>query len=274
MKMTRILTPLALAVSTVVGAQQVLAGPSGYEPPMPSGPAPIYEAGTVVLRLGAAFVDPKDTRVNLRNPDIFPEFEGLKYKVDSEWSWQFSAMFMPIDHFGIEYQYDGETSHSHDIRFYQGGEEILSQKIKNKDLDRISQVLTVNWFPVCKESWIQPYIGVGTVYTDFDSVKTSALINEYLADNADAIGPARFTIGDSWAWTGQVGVDVVLGRESNWLVNAAVRYDDTKLDSQLSYAVEGLTQGDPQETRNFYNAVRSEFKPEPWVWTIGVGYKF
>ncbi|WP_237068411.1 OmpW/AlkL family protein [Microbulbifer guangxiensis] len=274
MKMTRILTPLALAVSAMVGAQQALAGPSGYAPPMPSGPAPIYEAGTVVFRLGGAYVDPDDTSVNLRNPDIFPEFQGLSVDLDSEWSWQFSAMVMPIDHFGIEYQYDGESGHSHDITFNQFGEEVLRRKIDNKDLDRTTQLLTLNWFPVCKESWIQPYVGFGAVYTDFDSVNTSEVINEFLADNADAIGPARYSISDSWGWTGQVGVDIILGRESNWLVNAAVRYDDVDLDSSLTYAVEGLTQDDPQETRTFLNSVRSEFDPDPWVWTVGVGYKF
>ena len=274
MKMTRILTPLALAVSASLGAQQALAGPSGYAPPVPSGPPKLYHAGTAVVRLGGAYVDPDDTRVNLRNPDIFPEFQGLSVDMDSEWSWQFSAMVMPVDHFGIEYQYDGEAGHSHDITFNQFGDQIGRRKIDNNDLDRTTQLLTLNWFPVCPESWIQPYVGFGAVYTDFDSVNTSETVNEWLADNADAIGPGRFSVSDSWGWTGQIGVDILFGRDSNWLVNAAVRYDDVEVDSSLKYAVEGLTQTDPQETRAFYNTVRSEFDPDPWVWTVGVGYKF
>ena len=277
MKITRILTPLALAVSALVGAQQALAGPSGYAPPAP--PAKLYHAGTAVVRLGGSYVDPDSTSASLNNPDIFPEFTtegrgGYDLDLDSEWSWQFSAMFMPMDHFGIEYMYVGESSHNSDLSVNNFVDAGFNRTVKLNDLDRTTNVLTVNWFPVCPESWIQPYVGVGTHYTDFDSVSAREPVNEILAEFADAVGPARLSVGSSWGWVGQVGVDILFGRDSAWLVNMSATYLDMDLTADLDYAVEGLTQTDPQESRLFYNSVRSNLDPDPWIWNIGVGYKF
>ncbi|MEW5249573.1 OmpW family protein [Microbulbifer sp. 2201CG32-9] len=274
MKMTRILTPLALAVSATLGTQQVLAGPSGYEP---VGPPKLYHAGTAVVRLGGSYVDPDNTNASLRNPDIFPEFvvdgrRGFDFDLDSEWSWQFSAMFMPFDHFSVEYMYVGESSHDTDIRVDNFVNDGFRRNFRLNDLDRTTNVLTVNWFPVCPESWVQPYVGIGTHYTDFDSVRVREPVNEALAVVGDAVGPARLSVGSSWGWVGQVGIDILFGRDSNWLVNASAIYLDMDLTADLDYAVRGLTNDD--EERLFYNSVRTKFDPDPWLWNIGIGYKF
>lgn len=272
MKMTRILAPVALAVSAAA-ATNVSAGPSGYVPAPPPPPA-IYEAGTAVVRLGAAYVDPDSSSSNLRNPDIFPEFSGLKYDVDDDTTWQWSAMFMPVDHWSIEYGYIGESDHDLEIRrlgllerpFIDGDRRTVGS------LERRSSTLMVNWFPVCKESWVQPYIGLGAVYTDFDSVNVRQPVNEILEVVGDAVGPGRVSVDDSWGWAGQVGVDIMFGRDSNWLANAAVQYHDVETTSSLRYAVRGLDNFGNE--RLFYNTVRTDLDVDPWVFNLGIGYKF
>ncbi|WP_237061858.1 OmpW/AlkL family protein [Microbulbifer zhoushanensis] len=272
MKMTRILTPLAIAVSAIVGAQQAVAGPSGYAPP--AGPVPIYHAGTAVVRLGAGYVDPDSTSSNLRNPDIFPEYSGLKYDLDDNTTWQWSAMFMPIDHFSVEYGYVGESDHDLEIRRLGllEREDLQGNRRNLGSLERTSSTLMVNWFPVCQESWVQPYIGFGAVYTDFDSVTVREPVNELLVQVGDAIGPGRVSVDDTWGWAGQIGIDIMFGRESNWLANAAVQYHDVETTSSLRYAVRGLDNSGDERT--FYNTVRTDLDVDPWVFNLGIGYKF
>ncbi len=273
MKMARILTSLALAVSAAVGAQQALAGPPGYAPPVPSAPPPLYDAGTTVVRLGGSYVNPDSTSAKLTNPQFFPEFERFDYDLSDEWAWQFSAMFMPVQHFGIEYNYIGKSDHDQKVRITSIRDDVVfSDKFKVSSLDRTTNVLTVNWFPVCPESWVQPYIGFGGSYTDFDSSNVKQGFNDLLAEIGGAIGPARLSVKDSWGWVGQAGVDILFGRDSNWLVNAAVQYHDVDFSSSLYYPVIGL--GSEGDTRVFENAIRATFDPDPWVWNVGVGYKF
>ncbi|WP_237060559.1 OmpW/AlkL family protein [Microbulbifer sediminum] len=274
MKMTRILTPLAIAVSSLVAAQQAVAGPSGYAPP--AGPPPIYHAGTAVVRLGAAYVDPDSSSGNLRNPDIFPEFSGLKYDLDDNTTWQWSAMFMPIDHFSVEYGYIGESDHDLEIRRLGLLErpDLEGNRRNLGSLERTSSTLMVNWFPVCPESWVQPYIGFGAVYTDFDSVNVREPVYELLEVIGDAApgGNARVSVDDTWGWAGQIGIDIMFGRESNWLANAAVQYHDVETTGSLRYVVDGVTNmGEP---RQFYNTVRTDLDVDPWVFNLGIGYKF
>lgn len=273
MKKERILASVAFAASAIV-ASPSMAGPSGYAPPAPSGPKAVYEAGTAVVRLGGAYVDPDSTSGNLRDPYIFPEFSGLKYELDDNTTWQFSAMFMPIDHFSIEYGYVGESNHDLEVRRLRllGLPEIPGNRRNLGNLERTSSTLLVNWFPVCKESWVQPYIGFGTVYTHFDSVTVREPVNEDLALIADAIGPARVSVDDTWGWAGQIGIDIVFGRDSNWLANAAVQYHDVETTTSLRYPVRGLDNQDME--RRFLNAVRTDLDVDPWVFNLGVGYKF
>lgn len=271
MEKTRILTPLAIAVSAMVGAQQALAGPSGYVPPAPSAPPAVYEAGTVMLRIGASYIDPDDDTGKWRyDRDLFPFLDGLRYELDSETTWNFTAGFMPVDHLSVEFGYIGESEHDLDLTGLQGFfvDEFGVTSIRAGSIERRTGTLMVNWFPVCKESWVQPYIGLGGHYTDFDNENYSINANDYLAEVAGAIGPARLIVDDDWGWAGQLGVDIMLGRDSNWLVNAAVQYLDMEVQTDLHYPVPGFF--DPV----VINAARTEIELDSWVYNLGIGYKF
>ncbi|WP_346839536.1 OmpW family outer membrane protein [Microbulbifer sp. SAOS-129_SWC] len=266
MKMTRILTPLALAVSAAA-ASTAMAGPSGYVPAPP--PAGLYKAGTAVVRIGASEVDPDDSSSNLRYPDLFPFYDGSRVELDSDTTWNFSAMFMPADHFGVEFTYTGQSDLDMDLRnldsFYV--DQFDTNRLRLGTLKSSSGTLMFNWFPVCTESWVQPYVGIGANYTDFDSLTLRGNANDYLSIVDDGLGvdyPGRVYVDNRWGWAGQVGVDILFGRDSNWLVNAAVQYLDVETTMDIHYPVEN----------NYVNSIRTDLDVDPWIYNLGIGYKF
>ncbi|MCX5592147.1 OmpW/AlkL family protein [Alcaligenes endophyticus] len=93
------------------------------------------------------------------------------------------------------------------------------------------------------DNTIQPYVGVGLNYTHFFSTKAGG-----------ALAGNDLKIKNSWGLAAQVGVDVSLNK--NWFLNADVRYINIRPDVQLN----GQSIG--------------KAKINPWVTTVGVGYRF
>ncbi|WP_308367985.1 MULTISPECIES: OmpW family outer membrane protein [unclassified Microbulbifer] len=259
MKMTRILTPLAFAVASTAAS----AGDSGYVPAPAAAPAPVYEAGSAVVRIGASHVNPDEDSDELNFAGVFlPDFEGSDYSIDSDTTWNFSAAYFLVDHFAVEFVYVGESDHDTDVDGFLGFFP-PEDRLHLGDIERRSSSLYLNWFPVCKESWVQPYVGAGIGYTDFDDNNAGTVADAYFADTFGAVGPATLEVKDDWGWTGQVGVDVMLGRDSNWLVNAAVQYMDVDTSTRLKFPVPGAIAG-----------LRAGLDFDPWIYNLGIGYKF
>jgi opacity protein-like surface antigen len=271
----------------MVGAQQAVAGPSGYTPP----PAPpvVYGAGTTVIRVGASFVDPDDDKGRLRFEDDFfaddiivpGDRDRLRYRLDDDTTWNFTVGYMPVEHFMVELGYIGKSDHDLDLRardleFIEGpGGEVLvfadgRRNLKLGEVSRWSGFGMVNWFPVCPESWVQPYVGIGAHYTSFDNHDVRGVARDFLADFAGALEPVdgRVRYENDWGWGAQLGVDIMFGRDSNWLANAAVMYLDTEADADLHYRIEA------ERFVNPIRALRTDFDLDPWVYNLGIGYKF
>lgn len=98
--------------------------------------------------------------------------------------------------------------------------------------------LSLQWH-FLPDAQIQPYVGVGLNYTTFFSTKSSL---------------GNLSLDDSWGLAAQVGVDVKL--TDRWFMNADVRYIDISSDVKLNGQRIGKTTIDP------------------WVATVGVGYRF
>jgi outer membrane protein len=98
--------------------------------------------------------------------------------------------------------------------------------------------LSLQWH-FLPDAQIQPYIGVGLNYTTFFSTKSSL---------------GHLSLDDSWGLAAQLGVDVKL--TDRWFMNADIRYIDISSDVKLNGQRIGKTQIDP------------------WVATVGVGYRF
>jgi outer membrane protein len=92
---------------------------------------------------------------------------------------------------------------------------------------------------------IKPYVGAGVQYINFFSGGNSSAV----------LGGAKIDIDDAFGFTLQAGVDVPLG--DGWYLNGDVK--KTWLDTDASWT------GTP---------VTADVELDPWIFTLGVGYRF
>ena len=117
----------------------------------------------------------------------------------------------------------------------------------SRPLDRVGQVdvlpptLSLNWH-FNPNGVFRPYIGAGVNYTMFSGEETRG-----------ALAGTDFTLDDTIAAAGQVGVDI---GQRNWFFNASVRYIDLSADIDLGGADLGSVD------------------LNPWVYGLHVGYRF
>lgn len=102
--------------------------------------------------------------------------------------------------------------------------------------------LSLQWH-FLPDATVQPYVGVGLNYTRF-----------FGSEGRGPLAGAHLALTDSWGLAAQVGVDVKLNER--WFVNASVRYMDIDSKVKLNGAQIGKANIDP------------------WVTTVGIGYRF
>lgn len=268
MEMMRVLAPLALtALSAATSVAAQAESPAYQFAPLGSSGVG-YSAGTAMVRVGGSYIEPDDDTGKWRFDRVrYPSLDGLRYKIDTANTWNFTVGYMPMEHFAVEFGYIGKSKH--DVDFFGLMPPVERRNIRAGRIERRSGVIMFNWFTVCSESWVQPYVGVGAHYTDFDNVKLTQAANEYLRAVSDSLGDAKIFLDDTWGWAGQIGIDIMFGPDSNWLVNAAIQYQDVEVTSDLHFAVQGEI--DPLV---FVNAARTKIEFDPWIYSIGFGYKF
>lgn len=98
--------------------------------------------------------------------------------------------------------------------------------------------LSLQWH-FLPDATIQPYVGVGLNYTTFFSTRSK------LGD---------MSLADSWGLAAQAGVDVKLN--DRWFMTADVRYID--IDTKVKLNGQRI----------------GKARIDPWVATVGVGYRF
>lgn len=264
MKMTRIVPSLALAVVSTAA----VAGPSGYQPPPP--PQDVYGAGTVAVRLGASYMSPMRDEVTFAS-EVFFDDPAFRASVDpdEEWGWNLSGLWIPIDHWGLELNYIGGDEHvGHRHRDRDGAFFGVDGERIGKYAADISTA-TVNWYPLDPSCLFQPYIGVGIAYTDFNDERFTLFRNYDPNDFQGFDLRGDFDLGYSWGHTWQVGFDWVLGHDSNWLVNAAAKYVDAETEMGFEIFTDDL-RFDREVLLNY----SGDYRYNPWVFSLGVGYKF
>ncbi|MCY1433847.1 Outer membrane protein W [compost metagenome] len=102
-------------------------------------------------------------------------------------------------------------------------------------------------------SKFQPYAGIGLNYTMF--------FDEDLSSNRKAQGFSNMKLKDSVGLAGQLGMDYMIN--DNFLVNAAVWYVD--IDTKAT--IDGPSALGVGKTK-------VDVDVDPWVYMVGVGYKF
>ncbi|WP_246506466.1 OmpW/AlkL family protein [Kistimonas asteriae] len=224
--------PVAAAVMAVVAAL--------------SGPVMAYQAGDVIVRAGAATVDPDVDSGALKVNGVANITNGATttVDVDSDTQLGLSMTYMLDDKFGIELL--AATPFQHTIKTKGGLGPALG---KLADVKHLPPTLTLQYYPMESSSAFQPYVGLGLNYTTFFD-------EEFKSQHKATY--SGLELKDSWGLAAQLGADYRI--DDNWSVNAAVWYVD--IDTEAKF----------KDTAG--NKYKVDVELDPMVYMVGIAYKF
>ncbi|QLF93915.1 outer membrane beta-barrel protein [Pseudomonas sp. ABC1] len=204
--------------------------------------AQAHQAGDIIVRAGAITVDPREdsSLVKAGGADL----AGSKATLNSDTQLGLNFAYMLTDKFGIELL--AATPFSHEV-----GAKIpaLGYDGKLGDIKHLPPTLSVVYYPLGGNSAFQPYVGAGINYTWF--------FDESLGSKAKTAGLQGLDLDNSWGWAAQLGLDYQL--TDKILLNAQLRYIDIETTGKTSL---GTT------------PVRVDVDVDPFVYMVGLGYKF
>jgi outer membrane protein len=198
-----------------------------------------YEAGDFIVRAGAAQVDPDDKSDDLQVNGV--EVAGSGAEADDDTQLGLTFTYMVTDHIGVGLL--AATPFDHDLEAETGV--LGAGKLDAGSTKHLPPTLTVQYFPMESASKFQPYVGVGVNYTTFfDEDVDSELENTLGLTGGD------LEVDASWGWSAQFG----------WLINAAVWYIDMETEAKFKFDQPVV--------------IETDVEIDPWVYMIGIGYKF
>jgi len=205
-----------------------------------------YQAGDMILRAGAITTAPNESSGDLKFDGN--KVSGTKATLDSDTQLGLTFAYMLTDHIGLELLAATPFKHTVGVKGLGGG---LDGKLA--DIKQLPPTLSLQYYPMEPNSRFQPYAGVGINYTLF--------FDEDLSSARKQQGFSNLKLQDSVGIAGQLGMDYML--TENLLVNASVWYVD--IDTKAS--VNG-------PTALGYSKTKVDVDVDPWVYMVGLGYKF
>ncbi|QJQ08457.1 outer membrane beta-barrel protein [Pseudomonas putida] len=205
-----------------------------------------YQAGDMILRAGAITTAPNESSGDLKFDGN--KVSGTKATLDSDTQLGLTFVYMLTDHIGLELLAATPFKHTVGVKGLGGG---LDGKLA--DIKQLPPTLSLQYYPMEPNSRFQPYAGVGINYTLF--------FDEDLSSARKQQGFSNLKLQDSVGIAGQLGMDYML--TENLLVNASVWYVD--IDTKAS--VNG-------PTALGYSKTKVDVDVDPWVYMVGLGYKF
>ena len=204
--------------------------------------AQAYEKGDWIVRAGAATVDP-DT-----DSDVIDESIPYKVDVDDDTQLSIIPLYMVTEKWAVEVL--ASTPFEHDIN-------IDNTSVAAGSTKHLPPTVSVQWYPRGGKKGWQPYIGAGVNYTAFfDEEADNQLIDFLGVDDAD------LSLDDSFGLAAQAGVDIPFGE--HWAVNLAVWYIDIDTQAEVNAKVAGESVA----------KVKFDVELDPWVYNVGIAYKF
>lgn len=195
-----------------------------------------YQPGDIIVRAGAATVDPREDSSDI---SIGGAPSGLKASLDSDTQLGVTGTYMLTEHIGIELL--AVTPYTHTISVKGIGD--------LADTKHLPPTLSVQYYPIGGSYEVQPYVGAGLNYTTFFS--------EDLSSGAKGMGFSDLELDDSFGLAVEAGVDFLL--TDNLLFNMSVWYAD--IDTTVTAKLNG-------------DKVKVDVDIDPWVYMVGLGYKF
>ncbi len=205
-----------------------------------------YQAGDMILRMGAVTVAPDEDSDNIVLPTSPPTvLDGVSVGDDTQLS--IIGAYMLRDNIGIELL--AATPFEHDLSVKGVGIDAGTTK-------QLPPTLMAQWYPRGNQSGWQPYIGVGVNYTYFFDESVDGELEDALGAIINA-SKVDLELDDSWGLAAQVGVDIPLN--DSWAINAGVWYMDIGTTAKIKTDV---------------GTVKFDVDIDPWVYNIGFAYKF
>ena len=201
-----------------------------------------HKEGELILRAGAAMVDPQTDSDELELNGA--ALAGTKATVDVNTQLGLTLSYMLTDHIGVELLAATPFQHRVGVKGLGG----LDGKLG--DVKQLPPTLSLQYYPMAATSAWQPYVGAGVNYTTF--------FDEKLTSTRKAQGFSDLELEDSWGLALQVGSDFMI--TDKLMLNAAVWYID--INTTATTRLGGV------------NKVKVDVDIDPWVFMLGMGYKF
>ncbi|WP_421866523.1 OmpW/AlkL family protein [Marinobacter adhaerens] len=215
-----------------------------------------YEAGDFIGRVGVATVDPDSSSGNL-NSNTLGEIDGAKVSVDSNSQLGLTATYMLTDQIGVGVL--AATPFKHDIN---GDGSVLGGAGKLAETKHLPPTITLQYFPMPSGSKLQPYVGAGVNYTNFFEEKTTQTLTNTYATLAPGVTRTDIKLDDSFGLAAEIGLDYMI--TENVGINAAVWWIDIDTEATIN-AYAGNAVADTSTI---------DVDIDPWVYMVGVSYKF
>lgn len=219
-------------------------------------PGAAYEAGDWILRVGATTVAPQASSDTIDLPT------GVVADADVDNNTQLGIIpaYMVDEHWGIELL--AATPFNHEIKA-NGRGAIAGATLDAGSTRHLPPTLMIQWYPLGHRDGWQPYIGFGANYTIFfDEDTDTELVGLLGSLTGGAVDDADLNLDNSFGLAGQVGVDIPLG--DHWAVNLGVWYLDIDTTATITAKAAG------QQAAK----VRFDVDIEPWVYNVGIAYRF
>ncbi len=211
--------------------------------------AQAFEAGDIIVRAGAITVDPREDSgpVTALSGAVTTTGEAT---LDSDTQLGLNFAYMVTDKVGIELLAATPFSHNVGLKGLPGGLSAANGDFGS--LKHLPPTLSVVYYPLDTKSAFQPYVGLGVNYTWF--------FDDKLSSEAESLGFEGLDLEDSWGLAGQIGMDYMF--TDNIMLNAQVRYIDIETTATTNNQTLGL------------GKVEVDVDVDPWVYMVGLGYKF
>jgi outer membrane protein len=208
-----------------------------------------HQAGDILVRAGAITVNPKadSSSVKVDRGPLAGADLGGKATMDSDTQLGLNFAYMLTDHFGLELL--AATPFEHEVKIK--GTALDAANGSLGSLKHLPPTLSVVYYPLESQSAFQPYLGAGINYT--------WIYDEHVGSGATAAGFDNLRVKNSWGLAWQVGADYML--TDNIMLNAQVRYIDIDTRAYVDNTALGVR-------------AKVDVDVDPWVYMVGLGYKF
>jgi outer membrane protein len=208
--------------------------------------AAAHEQGDWIIRAGSATVSP-DESSSLISTTATGVLANTSAEVADDTQLGLTLAYMLTDNIGVELL--AATPFDHDIKA-QGLSAYGFNTSHLGSTKHLPPTLVAQYYFLNSNSSVRPYVGLGLNYTTFFSEDLSGFAENELA-------ASKLKLDDSFGVAWQLGVDWQIN--DRYLLNASVWNLDIGTEAKFESAL---------------GQVSTKVDIDPWVYMVGIGYKF